>query len=175
MKLKVQFFNGCCSVESTELIHCWLIRCSALIKWSSRKTALLLVVSSCWSITCFALFGGGEIFESSDCQTRQQWELNLHVFEKFSNILLNSKILSLFFFFLCGYESPPSGELRQLVKKLEYTMLINNNHALFHLWGKENLVKHQEVSKYYENDCLRNFVLLFMSLLRAPTAKNRHI
>ena len=27
------------------------------------------------------------------------------------------------------------------------------NRASFHLLGKENLVKHQKVSKYYENDC----------------------
>ena len=32
-------------------------------------------------------------------------------------------------------------------------MLITNNSASFHLWEKENLVKHQKVSKYYENDC----------------------
>ena len=33
-----------------------------------------------------------------------------------------------------------------------YTMVINNNHILFHLWSKNNLVK-QKVSKYYQNDC----------------------
>ena len=32
-------------------------------------------------------------------------------------------------------------------------MFIANNRASFHLWRKENLVKHQKVSKYYENDC----------------------
>ena len=32
-------------------------------------------------------------------------------------------------------------------------MFITNNHASFHLWGKENLVKHQKVSIYYEQDC----------------------
>ena len=32
-------------------------------------------------------------------------------------------------------------------------MFISNNRASFHLWWKENLVKHQRVSKYYENDC----------------------
>ena len=30
---------------------------------------------------------------------------------------------------------------------------------------KENLVKHQKVSKFYEIDCLENFILLFSSLL----------
>ena len=37
--------------------------------------------------------------------------------------------------------------------QLVHTMSVSNNHALFYLWWKENLVKHQKVSKYYENDC----------------------
>ena len=32
-------------------------------------------------------------------------------------------------------------------------MFIRNNRPSFHLWWKENFVKHQKVSKYYENDC----------------------
>ena len=32
-------------------------------------------------------------------------------------------------------------------------MFINNNHALFHLWGEENLLKHRKVWKYYDHDC----------------------
>ena len=32
-------------------------------------------------------------------------------------------------------------------------MFISNNRASFHLWWKKNLVKHQRLSKYYENDC----------------------
>ena len=31
--------------------------------------------------------------------------------------------------------------------------IITNNHVSFHLWGKENLLNHQKVSKYYEHDC----------------------
>ena len=31
-------------------------------------------------------------------------------------------------------------------------MFVSNNRASFHLRGKENLVKHQKGSKYYEND-----------------------
>ena len=30
---------------------------------------------------------------------------------------------------------------------------IFTNHASFHLWWKENLLKHKKVSKYYEHDC----------------------
>ena len=33
----------------------------------------------------------------------------------------------------------------------------------------------KKVSKYYEHDCLQNFLLLFMSLLRALIVKNSHI
>ena len=32
-------------------------------------------------------------------------------------------------------------------------MFVSNNRASFHLWWKENSVKHQNVWKYYANDC----------------------
>ena len=32
-------------------------------------------------------------------------------------------------------------------------MFISNNHDSFHLWWHENFVKHQNVSKYYDQDC----------------------
>ena len=40
---------------------------------------------------------------------------------------------------------------------------------------KEKLVKYQKNSKYYENDCLQNFILLFISLSTVPIVKNSHI
>ena len=50
-------------------------------------------------------------------------------------------------------------------------MFIINNCASFHLWWKENLVIHQRVSKYYENDCrktkpliINNMSAIFFSL-----------
>ena len=43
------------------------------------------------------------------------------------------------------------------------------------MWWKENLLKHQKVSKYYESGYLKSFVLLFMFLLIAPIDKNSHI
>ena len=49
---------------------------------------------------------------------------------------------------------------------------ININHSSFHLWGKENLLNHQKISKYYEHDYLQNFLLLFMSLLTALIVEN---
>ena len=39
------------------------------------------------------------------------------------------------------------------MRQLVYTMFISKNRALLHFWWKEHLVKHQRVSKYYENDC----------------------
>ena len=42
--------------------------------------------------------------------------------------------------------------VRQLVRQLVYSMFMNNNCASFYLWWKEILVKHQNASKYYEND-----------------------
>ena len=54
-------------------------------------------------------------------------------------------------------------------------MFITNKRASFYLQRKENVVKHQKVSKYYENDWLQNFFLLFMSLLTDPVVKNSHI
>ena len=54
-------------------------------------------------------------------------------------------------------------------------MFLSNNGPSFHLWWKENLVKHREVSKYYETDCLQNFILLFMLFLTTEFVKNDHI
>ena len=44
-----------------------------------------------------------------------------------------------------------------------YAMFVTNNHASFHLWWKENLVKHQEVSKYYVHDC--GYFLIMIKIL----------
>ena len=54
-------------------------------------------------------------------------------------------------------------------------MFVSNNCASFHLWWKENLIKHEKILKYYENDCLQNFLMLFMYLLIAKFAKKSHI
>ena len=61
------------------------------------------------------------------------------------------------------------------MRQLVYIMFISNNRTSFHLWWKENLVKHPKVSKYYEADCLQNFILLFMFLLTAKLVKKSHI
>ena len=48
------------------------------------------------------------------------------------------------------------------MRQLVYTFFITNIRASFHLWWKENLVKHQNVPQYYCNDCsyfLVKFVL----------------
>ena len=51
--------------------------------------------------------------------------------------------------------------MRQLVD----TMFISNNRPSFDFWGKENLVKHQKVSKYCEADCLQIYFFHFTLLL----------
>ena len=45
------------------------------------------------------------------------------------------------------------GSKLPLVWQDKCDMIISSNLASFHLWWKENLIKHQKVSKYYENDC----------------------
>ena len=60
------------------------------------------------------------------------------------------------------------------MRQLVHTMFIANDHNSFHLWWQENFVKHQKVLKYYDQDCLKNFLLLFMSLLSASIVKNSH-
>ena len=52
----------------------------------------------------------------------------------------------------------------QLVRQMVYTMFITNNHASFHLVLKENLVKHQKVSKYYNRNCSSLSVVTLVNL-----------
>ena len=61
------------------------------------------------------------------------------------------------------------------MRQFVYTISISSNRTSFQLWLKENLVKHQRVSKYYENDFLQNFLLHFRSLLTAKFVQNSHI
>ena len=61
----------------------------------------------------------------------------------------------------------------KLVGQIAYTMFITGNHASFHLWWKENLVKNQKVSKYYIRGCLQKFCLVFMSLMNTRIVKKR--
>ena len=54
-----------------------------------------------------------------------------------------------------------------------YSMLISSSGTSFHLWGRKKLEKHQKVSKYYENDCVQNWVFLFITLLTAPIVEKK--
>ena len=45
------------------------------------------------------------------------------------------------------------------MSQLVYTMFVTNNHTSFHLWWKENLLNHQNVPKYYENNCRLHTIL----------------
>ena len=47
--------------------------------------------------------------------------------------------------------------------------VISNNHALFHLWWKECLVKHQKVSKYYPIDCSKESKQSYLTLTTSWT------
>ena len=62
-----------------------------------------------------------------------------------------------------------------ICKTIQMYEFITSNYSSFHLWWKKNLLNYQKVSKYYEHDCLQNFILLFMSLLTALIVKNSHI
>ena len=94
-----------------------------------------------------------------------RWSSSLH--EKF-NLFFKSFSLVLIKFWLwqedwaLGYHSVKFWDFSDISGQLVYTMFITNNCASFHLWWKKNLVKHQKVSKYYENYCryyiLYNFV-----------------
>ena len=50
--------------------------------------------------------------------------------------------------------------------------VMSNNHTSFYLCQKENLLKHQKVSKYYESGYIKNILFLFMSLLTTPIDEN---
>ena len=73
------------------------------------------------------------------------------------------EVYTLSWYFLIS-EHCKSYVVRHLMRQLVYTIFISNNCASSNLWWKDNLVKHQQVSKYYENDFLLNLPLLFMSL-----------
>ena len=61
------------------------------------------------------------------------------------------------------------------MREILYTMFISNKRASSQLWWKENLVKHERVSKYDENDCVQNRLLHFMSSLTVEFVKNSNI
>ena len=61
------------------------------------------------------------------------------------------------------------------MSELVYTIYITNNHALFQLWLKENLIKNQKVLKYCDHYCQQNFLFLIMFLLTAPIGKFSHV
>ena len=50
------------------------------------------------------------------------------------------------------------------MRQLVCIKFIANNRASFHSWWKENLIKHQKVSKYYENNWRSCFCVLLTDL-----------
>ena len=51
-------------------------------------------------------------------------------------------------------------------------MFITNNHESFHLWWKKNLVEHEKVSKYYDQDCRK---LIFERFLLKLATESTYI
>ena len=51
---------------------------------------------------------------------------------------------------------------------------ITNNHTSFHLWLKQKWLNHQKILKFNAHRCLKNFLLLYLSLLTALIVKNTH-
>ena len=43
-------------------------------------------------------------------------------------------------------------------------MFITNNDDFFHLWSNEDFVKHQNVSKYYDQNFLKTFFIYFLCI-----------
>ena len=60
------------------------------------------------------------------------------------------------------------------MRQLVYTILISNNHASFHIWWKENLLKHQKVWKYHESGC-RPLTEMKLSIQALPIAMGKPI
>ena len=61
------------------------------------------------------------------------------------------------------------------MRHFAYIMFISSNRTLFQFWQLDNLEKHQNVSKYYNSDCLKNIIFLFLSLLTTKLVKESHI
>ena len=48
------------------------------------------------------------------------------------------------------------------MRQLAYTKFSTSNHNSLHLWWKKNLVKHQKVWKYYDQDCSFGKEIIFI-------------
>ena len=95
------------------------------------------------------------------------WGLPLGI-ALFTNVIL--------LYFVCTYNHwQDIWVVRQLMRQFVDTMFIINNCISSHLWRKENLVRNQKVLKCYQNDCVENFPLFFISLLTVAIVKNSHI
>ena len=67
-----------------------------------------------------------------------------------------------FFLDIFFEKDPHLNAVEELMRQPFYTTFLSNNCTSFDLWLKDNLIKHQKVSKYYEDDCLHFFVCLFV-------------
>ena len=127
-------------------------------------------------------------FEGVWCDIPHSGKSFISVFEEFSSSINKTFIfagglgagLSFYgvwavsWYFLISWD-PKCMVVWQLVWQLVYTMFISHSRTLFHLWWKEYLVEHRKVWKYYETDCLKYFMFLFMLLLAAEMVKKNLI
>ena len=60
-------------------------------------------------------------------------------------------------------------------EQLVYTIFIGNNHTLFRVWRKENLVKHLKVSKYYDPDFLSYFTAVSLNTVNTESLNTTEI
>ena len=101
--------------------------------------------------------------------------LKRKIFDRFLWLLKTMLVLQQLSNLFSGFIKCCPNLKEQFSRQLVYIIFNTNNHILFYLWWKENLLNHQKVWKYYKHDCLQNFLLLFISLLTALTIKNSHI
>ena len=60
-----------------------------------------------------------------------------------------------------------------IVRQFVHTMFTSNNRASFQLRWKENLLKHQKVSKYYQSDC-RYLPFIKNKIMNINSRRTRH-
>ena len=127
---------------------CFIVKISLLQQLCRNE---YLIVFFILPIQSFTIFETNYSFHVKQCSPGKVWFL---FFKSFLSVFFGRKTIIL------SILDPKSYVVWQLVRQLIYSMFVSNNGAFFQLWWNENLVKHQKVSHYYQNDYLQNFLLL---------------
>ena len=143
MRLKIRDSHLTCKVSNKYLNVCESVY---VVEWNKR-----------WSLPfpCCPV--------NRQCLWRKPWwkkNLKERFFQEFFSInktfifsrrletrLYFYKVLTVSWYFLISSD-PKSYLVRKLLKWKIYNMFIGNNRTSFHLWKKENLIKHWNVLKY---------------------------